>query len=339
MSGGELRFSLAERKAGSMQTPSAGNNVSVTNQQEFQDAIQNVHTSGSSQNWILVGYDGSPDRIKLVSTGSGGVGELSQHLDDGSMLYAIVRVVDIVDNIPTDRYVYITWIGDNVKGIDKARFGTNKSSVTKLLGHYNVEIIASSQNEISETEIMKKVQDASGSRIRAGEAGPVQNKTWTPKTTAGTGKSTSSMVNTSNVHLTYNNESSLKATIQEVKDPKSSINWMLIGYEGNNETLGLVGKGNGGLQELVSNLSANNVNYGIVKVDDKIDNSVMVKIAYIQWVGQNVSPMLKGKITSHKGNVNEFFAPVHVTLFGETPSDLTDSILASKIQALKGMKN
>eukprot|EP01132_Coremiostelium_polycephalum_P005357 gene5357-6683_t len=337
MSGGELRFSLAERKAGSMQTPSAGNNVVVTNQQEFQDAIQNVHTSNSTQNWILVGYDGSPDRIKLISTGTGGVTELTQQLNDESMLYAIVRVVDVVDNIPTDRYAYITWIGDNVKGIDKARFGTNKSSVTKLLGHYNVEIIASSHNEISESEIMKKVQDASGSRIRAGEAGPVQNKTWTPKTTGTTTKSPP-MVNTSNVHLTYNNESNLKSIIQEVKDPKNSINWMLIGYEGNNETLGLVGKGIGGLQELVSNLSANNVNYGIVKVEDKIDNSEMVKLAYIQWVGQSVSPMVKGKTTSHKGNVSEFFAPVHVTLFGESPTDLTDNILASKIQALKGMK-
>jgi len=40
------------------------------------------------------------------------------------------------------RFAYITWIGDNVPGVTKARVGTNKAAVTELVGvsayHYRI---------------------------------------------------------------------------------------------------------------------------------------------------------------------------------------------------------
>ncbi|KAM9952279.1 hypothetical protein ACTFIT_002973 [Dictyostelium discoideum] len=271
---GQLRFSLAERKAGSMSTPGAGNSVSVSNLEDFNDAVKSVHKTDSATNWLLVGYDGSPDKIKLLSTGTKGINELIEHFDDTSMVYAILRVVDHVDGIPTDRFVYITFIGDNVKAIEKAKYSVNKTSVTKLLGHYNVEIIASLKSEL----------------------------------------------------------------IEQVKTSSDPINWMLIGYE-DKERLGLVGKGTGGLQELVSHLKDQNVNYGIVATTDVIDGIVQPKHAQITFVGVSVSPMVKGRLTTHRGKIDEFFSPIHVSLFSENPSqDLTDEILAQKVQQLKGMK-
>ncbi|KAN0053087.1 hypothetical protein ACTA71_012569 [Dictyostelium dimigraforme] len=348
---GQLRFSLAERKAGSMSTPSNGNSVSVSNLEDFNDAVKSVHKTDSTTNWLLVGYDGSPDKIKLLSTGTKGINELIEHFEDSSMVYAILRVVDHVDNIPTDRFVYITFIGDNVKAIEKAKYSVNKTSVTKLLGHYNVEIIASVKSELSETEIMNKIQDASGSRNRSGEVTqktPQSSSTTTPssssssssviKTTGTTSGSKGPAVNTKSVGLTFNNESELKQIVEQVKTSSDPVNWMLIGYE-DKERLGLFGKGTGGLQELVSHLKDQNVNYGIVATTDVIDGIVQPKHAQITFVGVSVSPMVKGRLTTHRGKIDEFFSPIHVSLFSENPSqDLTDEILAQKVQQLKGMK-
>ncbi|KAK5575357.1 hypothetical protein RB653_010616 [Dictyostelium firmibasis] len=350
---GQLRFSLSERKAGSMSTPSAGNTVSVSNLEDFNDAVKSVHKTDSPTNWLLVGYDGSPDKIKLLSTGTKGINELIEHFDDSSMVYAILRVVDHVDNIPTDRFLYITFIGDNVKAIEKAKYSVNKTSVTKLLGHYNVEIIASVKSELSETEIMNKIQDASGSRNRSGDAAPTlristSSNTPTPsssssttsitKTSGTTSGSKGPAVNTKSVGLIFNNELELKQIVEQVKTSSDPINWMLIGYE-DKERLGLVGKGTGGLQELVSHLKAQNVNYGIVATTDVIDGIIQPKHAQITFVGVSVSPMVKGRLTTHRGKIDEFFSPIHVSLFSENPSqDLTDEILAQKVQQLKGMK-
>ncbi|KAM9971993.1 hypothetical protein ACTFIW_011983 [Dictyostelium discoideum] len=348
---GQLRFSLAERKAGSMSTPGAGNSVSVSNLEDFNDAVKSVHKTDSATNWLLVGYDGSPDKIKLLSTGTKGINELIEHFDDTSMVYAILRVVDHVDGIPTNRFVYITFIGDNVKAIEKAKYSVNKTSVTKLLGHYNVEIIASLKSELSETEIMNKIQDASGSRNRSGDSTATTQKnssssssttSSTPsnvtKTSGTTSGSKGPAVNTKSVGLTFNNESELKQIVEQVKTSSDPINWMLIGYE-DKERLGLVGKGTGGLQELVSHLKDQNVNYGIVATTDVIDGIVQPKHAQITFVGVSVSPMVKGRLTTHRGKIDEFFSPIHVSLFSENPSqDLTDEILAQKVQQLKGMK-
>ncbi|KYQ91019.1 hypothetical protein DLAC_07918 [Tieghemostelium lacteum] len=337
---GDLRFSLAERKAGSIQTSgNSGNVVSVSNNEEFLDAVKSVHTSGFAQNWYLVGYV-DKDTIKLQSVGTGGINELVSHLDDNQMQYAILRVVDLVDGIPTDRYVFIVWVGEQVKGIDKARLGTNKTAITKLMGHYNVEITASLKSELSEQEITNKVSDASGSRNRTSETVSTPKVQQTQSTVKPFSSNTTKLptANTSSVKgLTYQNESNIKDLIQKVKDPRDPVDWVLIGYL-DKEVLGLVGSGTGGLQDLVSHLKASDVYYGLVKVEDRIDATVMAKLAYINFVGTSVSPMTKGRLTSHKGNVEKFFEPYHVSLFGESQSDLTDSVLNAKIQALKGSK-
>ncbi|GAM22257.1 hypothetical protein SAMD00019534_054320 [Acytostelium subglobosum LB1] len=336
--------SQLKSRGGALHAPGAsGNDVTIANPDEFHAAVQALHTTGNPINWILVTYNGSPNHIKLEASGRNGIHELTHHLTDDLMAYALLRVVDIVDGFPTDRYVYITWIGDNVKGMDKARYGTNKTVITKLLGHYNVEIIASSKAEISEQEIVNKVSDASGSRNRTGDTVPkhVPAPTLTSAGSANAYGSRSAQVklptvNTTSVGLSFIDEAGLRQLVQEVKSPQSSVNWMLIGYENKEQNLSLIGKGNGGLRELVSHLSSSKVSYGIVKVSDKIDNSVTTKVAQINWVGVNVSPMIKGKITSHKGTIDEFFAPVHVVLYGEVTDELTEDRLLAKVQALKG---
>jgi len=46
--------------------------------------------------------------------------------------------------------------------------------------------------------------------------------------------------------------------------------------------------------------------------------------------------MVKGKITTHKGIVEAYFEPFSISLFGTSKEDLTPSILADKVQHLKG---
>ena len=53
---------------------------------------------------ILLTYTGSDlTTLKEVGHGSGGVSELASHLNDSLIAYGLLRVVDVVDGIPTTR--------------------------------------------------------------------------------------------------------------------------------------------------------------------------------------------------------------------------------------------
>jgi hypothetical protein len=337
MGEGQLRFSLTERAAGTMSCPSQGSSVLVTNENEVREILKDVHSGKNNLNWALLGYEGSSvDKLQLIGSGTGGITEMGAHLNDKVTAYGLIRVVDVVDNISTNRFVFINWMGDHVPAVTKAKVATNKSSVLEIIGHYNVEILASDTFDIKEDIILGKIQDASGTRVRVQEQQkPAQS---VPKSVGGAGAKRTDVVPTANTSLVFKDEANVRSTIQDVRKDASSTNWILIGYA-DQKSLSLVGSGSGGLSEMASHLKANAVNYGLLRTEDKVDNSVTTKFVFVNWVGESVSPMVKGRISTHKGTINEFFEPFHLTINAEKPEELDVATLEAKLQSLKGFKN
>lgn len=51
-------------------------------------------------------------------------------------------------------------------------------------------------------------------------------------------------------------------------------------------------------------------------------------------VGCNVKPMMRAKISTNKGIIEENFAPFHVNIFATELSDLSERIIMDKVQDL-----
>jgi len=49
------------------------------------------------------------------------------------------------------------------------------------------------------------------------------------------------------------------------------------------------------------------MNCWLILQTDVVDEIPTVKFAYISWVGENVKPMSKAKISTHKGALEEMF--------------------------------
>jgi hypothetical protein len=113
----------------------------------------------------------------------------------------------------------------------------------------------------------------------------------------------------------------------------------LFTYEGgNSNNIVLLGKGSGGVAELLENLKDDIVGYGLVRKIEKIDESETVKFAYIRFIGDNVPRMLRARLGTHTGVVNTFFHPYHVTLEVTQKSELSDSIVMNAITTASGTK-
>jgi len=145
-------------------------------------------------------------------------------------------------------------------------------------------------------------------------------------------------------NLQFANESELKAVIHHLRTGPSAeeggINWVLFGYEGgDSNTVVLLGQGSGGVNELVSQLSDSTVAYGLVKEIERIDESNTVKFAFINWVGENIPRMLRARLGTHSGAIQQFLTPYHVDIKPTQKGEVTEEIVRETIKRAAGTAN
>jgi len=147
------------------------------------DAFDDVRNESSSTNWVLYGYVPKTDKIKVDSTGTGGLSEMSDEMSDGRVNYGFIRY-----NVNgTWKYVYIAWCGDGVTGIRKGSFASHAVDMGKFLDGFAVQINARNEDDLDETKILARLKTATGSHGRRNEKAKVQGTTGvdnTPKQAA-----------------------------------------------------------------------------------------------------------------------------------------------------------
>uniref|UniRef100_UPI003980CBBD hypothetical protein n=1 Tax=Salmonella sp. s54925 TaxID=3159674 RepID=UPI003980CBBD len=99
-----------------------------------------------------------------LGSGNDGIIGITSKLADDMAGYALFRVTDVLDDIATVKFVYIQWIGEFVKPLAKAKVSTNKSDLEEIFHPAHATIFATSFDDISESEIMDKIQSSSGSK-------------------------------------------------------------------------------------------------------------------------------------------------------------------------------
>jgi hypothetical protein len=77
---------------------------------------------------------------------------------------AFMRLTDVVDDIPTVKFVYILWCGEGVRPLTRGKLTTAKGDIEELLTPYHLHIEASTPADIKLNIIQDKVGLASGSK-------------------------------------------------------------------------------------------------------------------------------------------------------------------------------
>jgi hypothetical protein len=85
----------------------------------------------------------------------------------------------------------------------------------------------------------------------------------------------------------------------------------IISYEGTTgaaaQRLTVFAEGNGGIEALKEKLTDDMLAYCLLRETDQIDESVTVKFAFINWLGNSAPRMQKSRISIHIGPVKQFF--------------------------------
>jgi len=313
----------------------SGDNIGFVDEQQGKDALFDVRSDSTDTDWCLFSYENpKSNKIVLVGKGNGGANQLVENLKDDMVGYGFVRKSDKIDDSVTVKFALITWMGESVPRMQKARMSVHSGSVKTFVGQSHVFISASHLSEISDEILNQKIMDASGSGSKVVDkatGAKERRESVVTKSSSNSGNSGKSG------SVEFANREELKDAISDVR--KGNADWMLMSYSGGNtNTVVLVGKGSGGADEILAHLTDEMVGYAIIRKTEKIDVTEAIKFAYIRFVGDNVPRMLKARLGTHSGSIIELIAPYHVSLDVTSKSEISDEIIMKTIQSASGTR-
>eukprot|EP00668_Euglena_longa_P029002 GGOE01036340.1.p1 GENE.GGOE01036340.1~~GGOE01036340.1.p1 ORF type:complete len:244 (-),score=65.86 GGOE01036340.1:237-911(-) len=132
---------------------------------------------------------------------------------------------------------------------------------------------------------------------------------------------------------------------ENVRRDASPINWVLLGLRvGGARTakteVELVGRGEGGLRELIPHLDDTRVLFGgfrVTAIDDKTGVvSCRSKFVSIVWVGEKLGAMAKAKVTMQRADFAKIFHGAHLNLQISDPTEVTPEGIEAQLQSNAG---
>lgn len=136
--------------------------MTFDDEESCKQAISDVRNDTQENDFVLFSYvDNNPVKKKLtkVATGKGGIEELKKFIENESSgtYYGLIRCHAVVQETKTIKFVFLTFIGEKIKVIEKAKITTHFGSVKDLIGQFHVDFFGSTLSELSADSLKEKV--------------------------------------------------------------------------------------------------------------------------------------------------------------------------------------
>lgn len=123
-----------------------------------------VRDDSSAVIWVTFKYDGS-----TIVPGEQGAEyqDFIQQCTDDVRLFAFVRFTTGDAMSKRSKFALITWIGENVSGLQRAKTGTDKTLVKEVVQNFAKEFVISDRKELEEDFIKNELKKAGGANYDA----------------------------------------------------------------------------------------------------------------------------------------------------------------------------
>ena len=129
----------------------------------------------------------------------------------------------------------------------------------------------------------------------------------------------------------------IREAYEEVRNDNNDTNWLLITYaEGSDKVWALLGKGNGGLDELKEHLNEEFRGFGYLRCITGDDLSKRAKFVFITYCGDKVRLIHRTKLTVHKADVLRVIDQVSISVDASTPDELTMDDINARLHKAGG---
>jgi len=253
--------------------------------------------------------------------------------------------------------------------MQRAKLGAAASQIQQFFLPYHVSLDSPDRHEVTDANIMKLINIASGTYHHTLEnprpttkQAPIQQPTQqqvkkevttVKPVSLSSGQSDTTKVGTGPVRgmggekvqhsstavsvITLQNEDEIINGIKAVRNDSDPTDWCLVTYSAPKSTvLKFHASGSGGLEELRGHLKDDVIMYGLIRTNEQIDDTVAIKFCFIDWRGENINRMQRANLGVHSGDVTNLFRPYHADLQCADPHELTMDIIMKKIKFASG---
>ncbi|KAL7715568.1 Coactosin [Entamoeba marina] len=129
----------------------------------------------------------------------------------------------------------------------------------------------------------------------------------------------------------------IQQVISDIRNENNATNWILLTYESpKSQKLVFAGQGEGGVDEMKTLFTDEGIFFGLVRDIDQIDESLTVKFAFIEWIGDKSPRLQKARISMQLGAIQSFFGQYHVSHMCSHQDEISSELILEKIKNASG---
>ncbi|KAJ8252197.1 hypothetical protein COCON_G00215090 [Conger conger] len=138
--------------------------ASEIDKEACREAYNLVRDDNTDTNWVSFKYDGT----KIVLGGQGTEYEdFKKQCTDDARIFAFVRLMTGDAMSKRAKFTLITWIGENVGGLQRAKVSTDKTLVKDIVQNFAKEFTISDARDLEEDYIREELKKAGGANYDA----------------------------------------------------------------------------------------------------------------------------------------------------------------------------
>ncbi|XP_017274562.1 coactosin-like protein [Kryptolebias marmoratus] len=128
------------------------------------DAYNDVRDDNTETNWAAFKYEGP----MIVPAGQGtDYEEFKKLCTDDERLFGFIRFTTGDAMSKRAKFTLITWIGENISGLQRAKISTDKTLVKDVVQNFAKEFMISDHRELEEDYLRTELKKAGGANYDA----------------------------------------------------------------------------------------------------------------------------------------------------------------------------
>ncbi|XP_040894349.1 coactosin-like protein [Toxotes jaculatrix] len=128
------------------------------------EAYNQVRDDNTETSWAVFKYEGS----MIVPAGLGtDYEEFKRMCTDDARLFGFLRITTGDAMSKRAKFTLITWIGENISGLQRAKISTDKTLVKEIVQNFAKEFMISDPRELDEDYIRTELKKAGGANYDA----------------------------------------------------------------------------------------------------------------------------------------------------------------------------